>query len=344
MTSQPDPRGIYPRSVTPGIETQPFEPVLPDPGVYIGLDWIRCTGPDSLLERLRDLLSDQFGDDPKPWKGAIWFKHGLVWEPGAAVSWGHKSSICQVDLRGERLKLMDGQRRVDLLGQLLSLGMNATRIDGALDFVGQDIGLCLDAKASCERKELCIMRGYNPDDAFTSDGFPKKRLLKLGARDSAVCARIYDKGLEQDVAPPGHWERLEVEWKEDRAAQLAILLGYAGVEWPTVLRSHIFGAMDFREHNGRSELERRPRAAWWASLLAGLGTARIGVCRKNRSFERWAEALRTSYGRRLLELAATAKAPLSDVIAWLLAGLEPSTDGGAVVMEFVRAYQCHGDK
>jgi hypothetical protein len=58
-------------------------------------------------------------------------------------------------------------------------------------------------------------------------------LLKLGKRASAICARIYNKGLEQAVAGPSLWERIEVEFKDDRAPQAALGFVKAKQDWPT---------------------------------------------------------------------------------------------------------------
>lgn len=328
----------YPRSVTPGIETHLDGPTMPEPGIYVGLDWIRCTGKDSSIERVRDFLVGLFGTESNPCRGAQWFKHGDLWEPGVMLSWGHRAEILQVDVQGQRLRTLDGAARVVLLDGLMSLGLKPTRLDGALDWSGQDVSICQNATKSCQRGELCMLRKYGLNDQFTAQGQPTRRHLNLGNRESAVCARIYDKGLEQGVAEQGQWERLEIEWKTDRAPEVGKAVCLAGPTWPDVLVSLIFGAMDFREANGRSEMRRRPQAAWWATLIGGRSTIRTAAASEDRSFEQWANWLRRSCGRRLLELAAAVDEPVGRVVEWLLAGLEPGRIGGPVLEKFKRAY------
>lgn len=110
----------YPRSVTPGIENQEGHSGLPDPGVYVGLDWIRCTGPGSLLPAVESFLHDRFGGKAMANRGAKWFKNGYSWDPGVMLSWGHKAEIIQVDIQGQRLRLLDGAARIDLLRALMA--------------------------------------------------------------------------------------------------------------------------------------------------------------------------------------------------------------------------------
>lgn len=328
----------YPRSVTPGIETHLDGPTMPEPGIYVGLDWIRCTGPDSNCEKLIDFLSERFKGEPKPCHGAKWFKHGNVWQPGIMLSWGHQSEILQVDIQGQRLRTLDGSARVELLDRLMSMGLRPTRLDGALDWVGQDVSICQNATDSCQRGELCILRKYRLNDEFTAQGQPTRRHLNLGSRESPVCARIYDKGLEQGVAEQGQWERLEIEWKTDRAPEVGKAVCLAGPAWPDVLVSLIFGAIDFRESTERTELSRRPRADWWERLIAGRDTVRTAAAIEDRSFEQWATWLRRSCGRRLHELAEEVGVPVGQIAEWILAGLKPGTMGGPVVEQFKLRY------
>ena len=313
----------HPRSVTPGIETHHDLSKLPEPGIYIGLDWIRCTGPDDLVIELEKLFNDKYQTKATTSHGAKWFRAGLAWEPGVMLSWRHRCEICQVDIQGQRLRLMTGADRIELLWSLLELGMKPTRIDGALDYIGMELGICDAAKASCERGELCILRKYSPNNEYTAQGIPTRLLLKLGSRESAVCARIYDKGLEQGLAPAGYHERIEIEWKSDRAPQVASAILREDQDWPDSLVSLILGAVEFREVNGRTELTRRPFSRWWADLIEGNRLARIAPVSKDDSFERWHTWFRSVCGPRLLELAHAVDGSVSEVVEWLLRGVRP---------------------
>lgn len=324
-----------PRYVTPGIETQRH----PDEGVYVGLDWIRCTAPEEIRDPVERYLREAFGREPKQSHGAKWFKAGLVWDPGVLMSWQHKSRIVQVDIQGERLRLLDAADRIRVLRTLITLGMRPTRVDGALDYVGQNAGICVAAEDSCRRKELCGLRKFSPNNEYTADGSPTRLHLKIGSRSSPVCARIYDKGLEQGLDQPGLWERIETEWKEDRARCVGAMLLAAGDDWDAELAGLILGAFEFRERNGRSEVSRRPVCGWWAELTAGVRTIRAAPAAPPASFERWVEWFRGSVAPRLHELADAGRTSVADLVERFCEGVEPSRNGGPVVEEFLAIYK-----
>lgn len=311
---------------------------MPSPGVYIGLDWIRCTGSVTRQPALEAFLLERFPEEPKASHGAKWFKQGMVWDPGVVLSWGHNLPILQVDIQGQRLRMMDADERMGLLLRLLDVGLKPTRLDVALDWIGQDLNVCESATEACKRKELCIMRKYRLNDEFAANGFCSRRHLNLGSRESPVCARFYDKGQEQHTAPPGYWERFEVEWKGERAEDLAQLLREAGGNWPARAADLVFGAVDFREENGRSELARRPLAEWWAQIVAGRDLVRIAPRQDVKTYERWLSGLRTSYGPRILELANAVQQPLGVACEHLLKGLAPGDSGGPIVSGFVTEF------
>ncbi|MFG0242213.1 MAG: replication initiation factor domain-containing protein [Phycisphaerales bacterium JB054] len=348
MTSPTTPEPTYPRSVTPGIKTHERVELddgtiwershLPDPGSYIGLDWIRCTGSVTKQAALEAFLFERFDEDPKASSGAKWFKQGMVWEPGVVMSWGHRSSIVQVDIQGQRLCMLDANERIELLRRLLDLGLKPTRLDLALDWIGQGLRVCENAAASCERHELCIRRSYGNHDRFAANGFCKRRHLTLGNRESSVFIRVYDKGLERGGGLAGYWERFEVEWKGKRAAKVARLLREAEPDWSARAMDLVLGAVDFREDNGRSELARRPRAAWWSSIVAGRDLVRIAPGQDVRSFERWHTWVRTAVGRRILEMANEVQQPVGVVCEYLFKGLNPGDLGGPIVSQFVMEF------
>lgn len=242
-----------------------------------------------------------------------------------------------VDVQGSRLRLMSGDQGMALLRRLY-LGMKPTRLDGAIDFVGQSLNLCSNAEASCERGELCLIRRFSPNNEYRSNNIPTRLLLKLGARDSAVCGRIYDKGLEQGIPVRGLWERLEIEWKDDRAGTVGRELYDAGDAWHAKLVELVLGAIDFREQNGRPELARRPRAAWWANLLNGHSTATTRPAMEAKTFEKWYAGFVQSYGRRLLEMAEAVEQPVGEVVAFLLNGVKASENGRELIGAFQAVY------
>lgn len=341
------PPGAYPRSVTPGIETHTPAPTVPpkpdescfgsiEPGVWCRPDWIRFTAPDRMQGAVFDLLCDTFGDEHEAAPGAMWFKHGRLWRPGVVMSTGHRDGLCMVDVRGERLSCMHPDIIVDLLARMLDLGMKPTRIDIAIDWIGQSVRLYEHARASCKHSELCHLRRWASDSEFTANNHPTRLHLKLGKRDSAVCVRIYDKGLEQRIPHVGYWERLEAEFKEDRAITVAQALVDAGGQWLDTAVGFVLGAVDFRECNGRSELKRRPRCAWWEGLIAGHDPQRARPAPPESTFETWLGGFRRGYGARIKQLSERSGIGVGELVETLLLHVRAATDPSPVVAEFLR--------
>ena len=234
---------------------------------------------------------------------------------------------------------MSGCRRYKLFRDLMGQGIKPTRIDGCIDFVDQDLQLYENARASCERDELCRLRSYGDNSRRTVGKRPDRLHLNLGRRESSVCGRIYDKGLETkttDIA--GRWERLEIEWKGDRVREVAQLLYTARDNWVEELTRFIFGAVDFRQVTGQTLLKRRPRCSWWERVVAGHQEIQPSPASKSPDLMRWAQAFRSSYGRRLLEMSRAVERPVEVVVRWLLEDVKPSDNGGLLVEEFVRTY------
>lgn len=332
-----------PRSVTPGTENQTNTIDIPEPGMYVGLDWIRCTGPKLIREHVLSWLCKTFGSDYKRHSGAKFFKGGFIWEPGILLSLGHNAGVLQVDIQGQRLRLIDGHGQISLLRNLMQYGLSPTRIDGAIDWIGQSINICESALRSCENKELCRLRNYEKGDKLTATGQYIKRMVKLGNRDSPICARIYDKGLEQNAAPVGDWERLEVEWKKDRASQLAIEMIHAGENWPNHLIRMIYGAVSFHQVNGRSELDRRPLSPWWQQLIQDHSPIRITPAYEDQSFEKWRAWFRVACGSRLAEFAEATGYNVGEIVQWLITDIKPGINSGPIlkgmIQTFKRQYQ-----
>lgn len=335
--------GFHPRSVTPGIETQtappdpetpPEKPTpLPPPGVHVRLDWMRLVGSENAFCALNEILQRAFGDPTSESTGARWFRSGTNWHPGVTLSHGHKAGILQLDVRGERLTVMGTDAAIALMEQIYNLkGFWATRLDAAIDFVGQDVDLHRHAAESCRRGELCRIRRYADDSEYTSNNEPTRLLLKLGKRESPICGRIYDKGLETKSAPPGVWERLEIEYKVDRARTLALRLLECPDEWPRILQEAVLGSIDFRVNNGRSELDRRPRTDWWSAIVADTHCHPIPPTPGDSGFESWWEWGRTSFAARFLQMAQILQVNPADLFRLFILDLCPSdTESPATV-------------
>ncbi|MFI4855559.1 MAG: replication initiation factor domain-containing protein [Phycisphaerales bacterium JB065] len=327
---------IHPRYVLPGIETQSaFAGVPLEAGAFCTIDWLRGTCHDSRRHELVDIIEDRFGPKSGCGPGAKYFKHGVDWPNGIKISYGHSSDIAMLDIRGERLSLLSYPERVDVLRMMIALGLKITRIDLAIDYMFQNRMIYNNALASCKRMELARLRRYKPIEEFTSEGEPKQKTLALGSRDSPAYLRIYDKGLEQKIAAVGVWERIEAEFKGDRAPIVAQLVAEAAKP-EKVIPDLIFGTVDFRIRNGRTELARRPQATWWAELVGDHGMRVRSECQPV-ALQRWREAFVNSYGRRILELAEAVGRPVGELVEFLLVGVRAS-QGANHLADELRVY------
>lgn len=336
--------GLNPRSVPPGIENQTplpdacpgqVEPInMPPEGIHVRLDWMRLVGSDAAFHRVHTILCETFGQPTSDSIGAKWFRGGINWHPGVMLSYGHSSGIVQVDIRGERMTIIGTDSALELMRRIYDLnGFKATRLDGAVDFVGPHIELFRNALHSCKNGELCRLRSFGDKSEYTSSMRPTQILLYMGKRDSPVIARIYDKGLEMKLAPIGIWERLEIEFKEDRASTLAITLLESPDAWPRIVTEVVFGAIDFRVRNGRSELKRRPRAEWWDRIVDGIECRPIPPMPGVSSFAAWWEWCRTSFGARFLQVAEILDRPPATLLPLLLRELTPAETESAATVE-----------
>ena len=303
-------------------------------------DWIRLVGNESMSTRLLTLLESWFGEPTGTSRGAAYFTEGLEWSPGVLYSQGHRSKSVMVDLQGKRLATMSPEDAFGLTREILMMGFHCSRIDLAVDHVQQGLNLYEHALASCKDKELCIMRTYEPDEAYLVDGTPMKKLLKLGKRESEVFARIYDKGLETKLLPVGQWERFEIEVKKDRANEVCMTLVEHIEKFNTLLWEYVIGSVDFRTCTGRSERSRRPRAAWWTQYIGQSVPKRIKPIPKESSLDQWFEWFRSAAGSRLLQIAGIIGISPMELFMQLIDSLEPATSTVPAVVDARQRQEC----
>jgi phage replication initiation protein len=163
---------------------------------------------------------------------------------------------------------------------VITEGRRLTRLDVAVDeTVGLvDVDRCeaeLDAGHAVSR-----WRDSRLEPAPRSIAHPEQKrgrpTLYIGSRatSDAFC-RIYDKADEQgskgnDVA--GHWHRVEVVTRDQRARDLGAHLAKHGLQsFSGVLR----GYLDFKTPGSDSNRRRWATAEWWDQFLQGAAKTRI---------------------------------------------------------------------
>jgi hypothetical protein len=258
------------------------------------------------------------------------------------LSEGHANAVIMVDLQGARLACTSVDEFMNLTSDILCLGFRCTRIDLAVDHVGMDLHLHKNALASCNSRELCKIRSFADDSMFKSDGTPQRFLLKLGQRSSSVCVRIYDKGLQTQTLDPGHWERLEVEFKQDRSEEICLALVNAKDRMFEMLWRYVIGALDFRICNGRTELDRRPRSQWWEQYIRQAVPLECSPRPKNSEFLTWWFWARASFCRRFLQFSHILRVSPETLLAPLLLDLDPATSESPATVD-LRAHLSRGE-
>ena len=172
------------------------------------------------------------------------------------------------------------------LRSLLNDGARFTRFDFAID--DQTSLLSLDQIITgCE--EGRVVSAYKSVDFRPKlDGITGQiigRGVTFGTRGSESYIRIYDKALEQNLA--GHWIRVELETRKERAQALAKAIAKQGTQ---VVPPILLGYLDFKV---RGTAERRCRwktEGWWTTFLGTARRCRLEVAPRNVSMEntyRW---------------------------------------------------------
>jgi hypothetical protein len=296
-----------------------------NPSNAAGVDWIRCVGPVELASQVGTRLSLEFGQ-PEPIPGRWRYDRGerypeavdLLWHDGTGIkppspdAW----TVC-VDISGGALGLLGGNVAIELLRWfLLDLGMHATRIDAAVDFIDEGRNVVECAERSCMDGELCGARVWEPK-CKVRDGEVIARGINIGTRGgngSGRYLRIYDKGLETQTRPPGEWERWEVEFTGKVGAEAGKRIAEA--DRPAeVIAAVALGAVEFRENNGRSELDRRPLAQWYADLIDGVRPERLALERQATTLESWAAWMIASVMPTVQDAARATGQSTADVLS-----------------------------
>jgi phage replication initiation protein len=152
------------------------------------------------------------------------------------------------------------------LGELLTRGVQFTRVDVALD---DRTGVL-----SMERMRACAQRGQFVsrwrrvqglwDRERTRDGCRLAGLsLVWGSKHSNGRLHIYDKALKEGFGGP--WVRVELQLHKERAQLLAQAIAEQGLGVvPGVLRSYLV----FTQRGRHSQRERWPIQPWWKQFLA----------------------------------------------------------------------------
>lgn len=166
-----------------------------------------------------------------------------------------------------------------LLLELVGLGVKVTRIDFAFD---DKSGLLdLAQVAGSVRAGNYVSRSRKWTFLENDEG---GQTWAFGRRSSDSFIRTYDKAAEQHV--DGHWVRVELELKGERAeAAVRVLLKCAVESWPERVASWLRGLLDFKQPGTDENKSRWGTVDWWESFLEYAKKSRLTVSKRARTVE-----------------------------------------------------------
>lgn len=294
-----------------------------------GFDWIRFTGKLDDQELVERWAANRFGAEFTDQHGFSFYERCRTYKGGAKVLTDHDSgNSVMVELSGDALELHTPEDRLQLVRELVGLGLKATRLDIAIDTTGKDVGLIEAVTAACQRGELCGARSWKPITEYNHRGEVDSFGVNLGRRGndgSGRYVRIYDKGLETGESKQGRWVRWEAEFTGSVAAQVA-----AELHWTDrpleVMTGHALGAVDFRGGEHHQSLSRRPRASWWTVFKGGREGLRFTKVRRLSNLRGRVTWLKESVGLALAGMAHATGQEVMDVCRELFRDLEFGAD------------------
>ncbi|MEM1213390.1 MAG: replication initiation factor domain-containing protein [Planctomycetota bacterium] len=255
----------------------------------VGIDWCRFTIPRPLLEEARSRMAKCLGPGIEA-KGIYSYQERLKFTAGAFLAFSDESRPeCCIELPGEACRAFGHAGVLKWFAWITEIGGRCTRVDIRLDFKGNRVGLIDAVRQSCERRELCRCRTWEPREPRTNEGERQGYSVNLGKRSkngSGRYVRVYDKGLESEKAAEGEWERWEVEFTGDVAIQVMHRLAESPA-WEEDALSLALGAVEFREHTGSRSLKRRPLASWWELLLGRIKAVTVREKRERSTLVKW---------------------------------------------------------
>lgn len=269
-------------------------------GAAVGVDWLSVTFPGD-VDRVLLAVSVALGCDVGDWveleHGSYGYRQGMVGPGGARVWWDAPGRVdVHVSLPGKACGVCGEVRLRGFLRQIMAVGGKATRVD-----------LALDDYCRVVAPEAFLEGLQGPDRVTHAQQYLTQRggrvgssdltgiTIYLGAPSSRQRLRVYDKGLES--AGEMDCVRWELESRKEAAETLVADLAHR--EWGDVAAGRLVGFVDFRDASTHSEVERRPRLAWFAELVGMVKKASAYLPKPARTLEEVVSWLKQSIGPSL---------------------------------------------
>lgn len=216
------------------------------------------------LDALREILGEwqelEYGGRGYECSAVIFGTGRIFW------SYAHREMGVHVSFPSSAIAA-SGFESQALIAAFVSVGMSFTRVDFAMD--DKSGILNLDVVVSAVKQKSFVSRWKKWTHIENeSDG----RSINLGSRSSQSYLRIYDKAREQDVE--GHWIRVELELKDERA-DAAIHELLIETDWGAKVASWLLGHVDFKVCGSDTNKSRWHTVGWWAEFVGFVQKSRI---------------------------------------------------------------------
>lgn len=234
---------------------------MPDQEPRALLDWLAWTEMDRAPSEIAHDLGGEWTDSPI---GGLGYRRSLRRGPASILYDGSPGMGAHVRLPGSAVRDQETHDAWNWPDHLARVADHLTRLDVTMDDRTGNLTVARALEALMDNR---IVMRWHKSEVLTSRNErtgESATTIYLGNRQSESFARIYDKAAQ--MHEPGPWTRLELEFKDEKAAAAAKLI--ARVDVPTIggiIRDHI----DIRAPGRDTNLRRRPQEAWWADFLEG---------------------------------------------------------------------------
>lgn len=232
------------------------------------IDWVEWTEHEVSVEAVCTSVGEDWIEGER---GALGYRRSRISAGKVVVLYdGQPRMGVHVRVSGSACRALEASGFVTdwspFLSSLLVGGRSITRLDVALD---DRTGRVTVERCYAALKVGCLVRKFRTASALEivdGGGGTESRTLYFGSRQSALCARIYDKALERGEAGP--WTRVELQARDDRGVALARLLVVQDLpERARALGGLLLYYLDFKTAGRDSNRSRWVTASWWSEFV-----------------------------------------------------------------------------
>ncbi len=298
------------------------------------LDWLSVTFP---VETGLRIVRELFGEWRERSCGIRGYECSGELPCGGVVGWSPSRPEQKVHLQlssdhlGRARELNNELEDVAaFLRNLLDLGGSFRRVDFALDDRSGQLDMetmrryAEEGNMTTRWRKIIGIRGLAGTQGET---------LGFGSRVSDSYLRIYDKQAERLQAgkeDPGHWIRVELELKNERAQ--AAIEGYLHEGAPFIIGT-LRGMLQFRERREQANKTRWPVCRWWGEFLDWVGKRSLSLPEPEPSVERSWDWMQRQWPRAMARLVAAEGGSMDRVYELYERGKEKLTEADQILIE-----------